>query len=109
MTRRATLLTCRDLTRVQSILSIVPVLISFLPPADCHLYIPVLFKLWEAFNSHVLDERLRFKARKHTSSAARRPELYVLLRSRLPFVSSPPFIARVSCSAYLLTVDLAGV
>ncbi|KZW02117.1 ARM repeat-containing protein [Exidia glandulosa HHB12029] len=42
----------------ESILSIVPVLISFLPPTDCHLYVPVLFKFWEAFNSHVLDERM---------------------------------------------------
>ena len=31
---------------------------SFLPPFDIHLYVPVLFKLWEAFNSEVLNSRL---------------------------------------------------
>jgi proteasome activator subunit 4 len=36
----------------------VPVLTSFLPPTDIHLYVPPLFKLWEAFNSNVTDERL---------------------------------------------------
>jgi proteasome activator subunit 4 len=43
---------------MQSILTMAPVLTSFLPPFDVHLYIPVLFKLWRAFNSSVLDERL---------------------------------------------------
>lgn len=33
-------------------------LTSFLPPTHIHLYIPTLFKLWEAFNSNVIDERL---------------------------------------------------
>ena len=36
----------------------VPVLTSFLPPTHTHLYIPALFKIWEAFNSGVLDDRL---------------------------------------------------
>jgi proteasome activator subunit 4 len=36
----------------------VPVITSFLPPSHIHLYLPSLFKLWEAFNSSVLDERL---------------------------------------------------
>jgi proteasome activator subunit 4 len=36
----------------------VPVITSFLPPFDIHLYVPVLFKLWEAFNSEVLNSRL---------------------------------------------------
>lgn len=36
----------------------VPVLTSFLPPYQPDLYIPFLFKLWEAFNSNVIDERL---------------------------------------------------
>lgn len=36
----------------------VPVMASFLPPFDIHLYVPVLFKLWEAFNSEVLNSRL---------------------------------------------------
>jgi proteasome activator subunit 4 len=36
----------------------VPVMTSFLPPTHTHVYLPVLFKLWEAFNSSVIDERL---------------------------------------------------
>jgi proteasome activator subunit 4 len=36
----------------------IPVLTSFLPPTHIHLYVPPLFKLWEAFNSNVTDERL---------------------------------------------------
>lgn len=30
----------------------------FLPPTHTHLYISPVFKLWEAFNSHVIDDRL---------------------------------------------------
>ncbi|KAF9648519.1 ARM repeat-containing protein [Thelephora ganbajun] len=41
-----------------SILIMIPVMTSFLPPFDIHLYIPVLFKLWEAFNSEVINARL---------------------------------------------------
>jgi len=37
---------------------IVPVLTSFLPPTQTHLYLPTLFALWEAFNSSVIDDRL---------------------------------------------------
>jgi len=29
-----------------------------MPPTQSHLYLPVLFKLWEGFNSGVLDERI---------------------------------------------------
>ena len=36
----------------------IPVMTSFLPPFDIHLYVPALFKLWEAFNSEVLNSRL---------------------------------------------------
>ena len=36
----------------------IPVLTSFLPPTQTHLYLPALFKLWEAFNSSVVDDRL---------------------------------------------------
>lgn len=36
----------------------IPVMTSFLPPFDVHLYVPVLFKLWEAFNSEVINSRL---------------------------------------------------
>jgi proteasome activator subunit 4 len=36
----------------------VPVLASFLPPTHTHFYIPALFRIWEAFNSGVIDDRL---------------------------------------------------
>jgi proteasome activator subunit 4 len=36
----------------------IPVITSFLPPTHTHLYLPPLFKLWEAFNSSVVDDRL---------------------------------------------------
>jgi proteasome activator subunit 4 len=36
----------------------IPVLTSFLPPMHTTLYLPVLFRLWEAFNSSVIDERM---------------------------------------------------
>ncbi|KAF8807254.1 hypothetical protein BYT27DRAFT_7189352 [Phlegmacium glaucopus] len=42
----------------ETVLSIVPVLTSFLPPTHTHLYLPALFHIWEAFNSGVLDDRL---------------------------------------------------
>jgi len=42
----------------QTILIMIPVLTSFLPPTDTHLYLPSLFKIWEAFNSGVIDDRL---------------------------------------------------
>ena len=35
-----------------------PVMVSFLPLTHTHVYIPTLFKLWEAFNSSVIDDRL---------------------------------------------------
>ncbi|KAN0100847.1 hypothetical protein V8E55_000831, partial [Tylopilus felleus] len=38
-------------------LTMVPVLTSFLPPSHPHLYLPVLFKIWEAFNSFAMDDR----------------------------------------------------
>ncbi|KAG6889358.1 hypothetical protein C0995_001423 [Termitomyces sp. Mi166 len=41
-----------------TVLSIVPVMTSFLPPTHTHIYIPALFKIWEAFNSSVIDDRL---------------------------------------------------
>lgn len=43
---------------LQSILTMIPAMTSFLPPFDIHLYVPVLFKLWEAFNSETLNSRL---------------------------------------------------
>jgi proteasome activator subunit 4 len=36
----------------------IPVMTSFLPPSQTHLYLPSLFKLWEAFNSNRIDDRL---------------------------------------------------
>lgn len=36
----------------------VPVLTSFLPPTHADLYLPMLFKLWEPFNSSAMDDRL---------------------------------------------------
>ncbi|KAF5377581.1 hypothetical protein D9615_005140 [Tricholomella constricta] len=41
-----------------TVLIMIPVLTSFLPPTHSHLYMPSLFKLWEAFNSSVVDDRL---------------------------------------------------
>ncbi|KAG5350853.1 hypothetical protein C0989_009023 [Termitomyces sp. Mn162] len=41
-----------------TVLSVVPVMTSFLPPTHMHLYIPALFKIWEAFNSSVIDDRI---------------------------------------------------
>src|ERR1700734_3401711 len=43
---------------IQSIITMIPVITSFLPPTHTHLYIPALFKIWEAFNSAVIDDRL---------------------------------------------------
>ncbi|KAH8100456.1 ARM repeat-containing protein [Cristinia sonorae] len=40
-----------------TILTMVPVIVSFLPPTHTHLYLPLIFKLWEAFNSGVIDDR----------------------------------------------------
>ncbi|KAF9459432.1 hypothetical protein BDZ94DRAFT_1312356 [Collybia nuda] len=42
----------------ETILAMIPVLTSFLPPTHTHLYLPTLFSLWEAFNSTVIDDRL---------------------------------------------------
>jgi proteasome activator subunit 4 len=36
----------------------VPVLTSFLPPTHTHLYLPAMFKIWEGFNSGIIDDRL---------------------------------------------------
>ncbi|KAH9937428.1 ARM repeat-containing protein [Fomitopsis serialis] len=41
-----------------SVLTIMPVMTSFLPPTHSHLYLPSLFKIWEAFNSSVIDDRM---------------------------------------------------
>jgi proteasome activator subunit 4 len=52
------LLFMRLTVRDQSLLTMIPVMTSFLPPSHVHLYIPSLFKLWEAFNSSIIDDRL---------------------------------------------------
>ncbi|TFY56124.1 hypothetical protein EVJ58_g7830 [Rhodofomes roseus] len=41
-----------------SALTMVPVMTSFLPPTHSHIYLPSLFKIWEAFNSSVIDDRM---------------------------------------------------
>ncbi|KAG6910583.1 hypothetical protein DXG01_009534 [Tephrocybe rancida] len=41
-----------------TVLTIIPVMTSFLPPTHTHLYIPALFKIWEAFNSSLMDDRI---------------------------------------------------
>lgn len=43
---------------LQTYLTMIPVLTSFLPPTHTHLYLPTIFKIWEAFNSSLLDDRL---------------------------------------------------
>jgi hypothetical protein len=49
----------RSLTHcLQTYLAMIPVITSFLPPTHTHLYLPTIFKLWEAFNSSLLDDRL---------------------------------------------------
>ncbi|KAF8274047.1 hypothetical protein EI94DRAFT_1714621 [Lactarius quietus] len=42
----------------QTYLTMIPVMTSFLPPTRTHMYLPAIFKIWEAFNSVLLDERL---------------------------------------------------
>ncbi|CAL1696390.1 unnamed protein product [Somion occarium] len=41
-----------------TILTMIPVMTSFLPPTKPQLYLPMFFKLWEAFNSSIIDDRL---------------------------------------------------
>ncbi|KAF8078288.1 hypothetical protein FPV67DRAFT_1663041 [Lyophyllum atratum] len=41
-----------------TVLIVMPILTSFIPPTHTHLYIPSLFKIWEAFNSSVIDDRM---------------------------------------------------
>jgi len=41
----------------QTTLTMIPVLTSFLPPTHTHLYLPVTFRIWEAFNSFSMDDR----------------------------------------------------
>ncbi|OBZ79732.1 Proteasome activator complex subunit 4A [Grifola frondosa] len=41
-----------------TVLTMIPVMTSFLPPTHTHLYLPTFFKLWEAFNSSLIDDRL---------------------------------------------------
>ncbi|KAJ3843176.1 hypothetical protein F5878DRAFT_605646 [Lentinula raphanica] len=41
----------------ETVLTMVPVMTSFLPLTHSNEYLPFIFKLWEAFNSGILDER----------------------------------------------------
>lgn len=43
---------------LQTMLTMFPVITSFLPPTHTELYLPPLFKLWEAINSSILDDRM---------------------------------------------------
>lgn len=36
----------------------IPVITSFLPPSHPQLYLPALFRFWEAINSSLVDDRL---------------------------------------------------
>lgn len=38
-------------------LTMIPVLTSFLPPYNIRSYIPAIFKLWQGFNSFAIDDR----------------------------------------------------
>lgn len=38
-------------------LTMIPVLTCFLPPTRSGLYLPAIFRTWEAFNSSVMDDR----------------------------------------------------
>ena len=42
----------------QTVLIIIPVLTSFLPLSRPQEYLPVLFSVWETFNSKIVDDRL---------------------------------------------------
>lgn len=48
----------RHVYLLQSYLTMIPVLTSFLPPTHTHLYLSAIFNIWEAFNSVLVDERL---------------------------------------------------
>ena len=45
------------ISSLQTVLTMIPVLTSFIPPTHTHLHLPTVFKLWEAFNSSVVDDR----------------------------------------------------
>lgn len=47
-----------QLTLLQTILTMVPVMSCFLPLTHTHVYLPSLFKLWEAFNSSIINDWL---------------------------------------------------
>lgn len=43
---------------MKNMLNMIPIITSFLPSTNSDLYLPPLFKIWEAFNSSVADDRL---------------------------------------------------
>ncbi|TFK23084.1 ARM repeat-containing protein [Coprinopsis marcescibilis] len=42
----------------ESLLTIVPTMTTFLPSTNSKLYLPALFKVWEGFNSSIVDDRM---------------------------------------------------
>ncbi|PCH33382.1 hypothetical protein WOLCODRAFT_21973 [Wolfiporia cocos MD-104 SS10] len=42
----------------ETVLIMMPVMTSFLPPTHTHLYLPALWKIWESFNSSLIDDRM---------------------------------------------------
>lgn len=45
-------------TKLQSATTVLTIVTSFLPPYQSHLYLPILFKIWESINSTYIDERM---------------------------------------------------
>ncbi len=45
------------LIHLQTYAVMIPVITSFLPPSHTNLYLPALFKIWEGFNSSLIDDR----------------------------------------------------
>lgn len=41
---------------LQTVLTMIPVMSCFLPLTHTHVYLPALFKLWEAFNSAIVND-----------------------------------------------------
>lgn len=42
----------------QSATTVITIITSFLPPYHSHLYLPILFRIWESINSAYIDERM---------------------------------------------------
>ena len=46
------------MTTAQTSLTMISVIASFLPPTNSSLYLEPLFRVWEAFNSSLMDDRM---------------------------------------------------